>query len=84
MASSLIQGLLAIGTKGEFLLAADIDTEKLSELSNACGIVASSNQDIADKADVIVLAVKPQVMKQVCSELDLADRSPHYIIRCEV
>jgi len=76
MASSLIRGLLADGVSPNNITVADIDVTKLEALKAECGINTGSNQTIADSADVIVLAVKPQVMQAVCSELALGDQSP--------
>ncbi|PCH62207.1 MAG: pyrroline-5-carboxylate reductase [SAR86 cluster bacterium] len=77
MASSLIQGLLAQGVDAANLSAADIDSDKLAQLASSSGINAASNTQIAASADVILLAVKPQVMQQVCEALadELAQRS---------
>ena len=76
MANSLIRGLIAKGTLAQNIWASDLDTDKLNLLASDCGIHAGSNHDIAANADVIVLAVKPQVMKVVCKALaaDLSDR----------
>ena len=69
MASSLIQGLINKGVAGSQIFAADIDQDKLDALAAECGIVASSAEQLAARADVIVLAVKPQVMQSVCEAL---------------
>lgn len=76
MTSSLVRGLLANGTAADTILIADIDQAKLDQLAQECGVQVSNNQGIAETADVIVLAVKPQVMKSVCTEIDLGERSP--------
>ena len=69
MASSLIRGLLSKSVTPSSILASDIDEKKLQELAKSCGVSATTNQQIADSADIILLAVKPQVMKRVCSDL---------------
>lgn len=76
MANSLIRGLIAKGSKPENIWASDLDDSKLTLLAEDCGIRTGDNADIAKSADVIVLAVKPQVMKDVCVALatDLGDR----------
>lgn len=76
MASSLIRGLIAKGANPNSLFAADTDSEKLQQLHQDCGIQIGSNQILAESVDVLVLAVKPQIMKSVCMELDLAGNSP--------
>ncbi len=71
MAGSLIRGLIAKGVLPENILISDIDNSKVDEFVNESSVVASSNETIAASADVIVLAVKPQVMADVCSQLSL-------------
>lgn len=68
MANSLIRGLLAKGVPAANIAACDIDTAKLAELRAECGIGTGSMSEIA-AADVLLLAVKPQVMGQVCETL---------------
>ncbi len=75
MANSLIRGLLAQGSGADTLMAADVDTDKLDVLVAECGIQAASQQQIAVSADCILLAVKPQVMAEVCQALDISKRS---------
>ncbi len=76
MANSLIRGLIAKGSMPENLWASDLDGSKLQLLAQDCGIHTGSNTDIAHNCSVIVLAVKPQVMKDVCVALaaDLGQR----------
>jgi len=78
MASSLIQGLLTKGVSADAIWAADIDDDKLRELENRCSIHTGSAKLITDHVDVIVLAVKPQVMAEACQALaaDLDGRTP--------
>ena len=63
MANSLIRGLLATGVPASSILASDIDLEKLQVLVTNSRISSATNQQIADSADVVILAVKPQVME---------------------
>lgn len=78
MANSLIRGMIARGTRAEDISAADPDGSKLEQLSGECGVRGGSNAEIAADADVLVLAVKPQVMRDVCLALatDLQGRAP--------
>ena len=69
MANGLIRGLIAKGTRPENIWASDFDESKLKLLSQDCGICTGNNSDIASNANVIVLAVKPQVMRDVCKAL---------------
>ena len=76
MANSLIRGLIAKGTEPKNIWASDLDDNKLQQLALDCEIRTGSNNDVANNADVIILAVKPQVMKDACKALatDLEDR----------
>ncbi len=71
MATSLIGGLVADGYNPKLIIASDPDSEKLADLSARFGIQSAEDNSAAVKqADVIVLAVKPQVLEAIC--LDLA------------
>ncbi len=73
MAGALIGGLLADGVAPELLIATDPSTEKCQALRAAAGIrTLQDNRAAVADADVVVLAVKPQVLKEVA--LELADR----------
>ena len=69
MANSLIRGLLAKGASPKDIWASDLDESKLQYLNKECGIQVGGNSEVAAHADVIVLAVKPQVMKDACTAL---------------
>lgn len=71
MAASLIGGLRAQGVAADALRASDRGAEQRAKIGAEHGIETfASNAEAIQGADVIVLAVKPQVMKDVC--LDLA------------
>jgi pyrroline-5-carboxylate reductase len=70
MASSLIGGLLANGYPAADITACDIDEARLKHLRERFGIAVQSVAfDAAQAADVVVLAVKPQVMPEACKPL---------------
>ena len=70
MAASLIGGLRAQGVPAERIRASDPGAEQRAKISAEHGIfVSADNADAVAGADVIVLAVKPQVMKAVCQAL---------------
>jgi len=70
MASSLIGGLVADGYNATKIYASDSDGEKLASLAARFGIrSASDNLDAVKRADVVVLAVKPQAMEMVAKDL---------------
>ncbi len=69
MAGSLVNGLIESGTSPSEIAAADPIAKQLEKLS-VLGVVTAANNDQAIKAvDVIVLAVKPQVIGQVLEAL---------------
>lgn len=70
MAASLIGGLVARGVAAAHIYAADPNTAGLQALAQQHGIHAcASNTEVAQQADILVLAVKPQVMKPVLTDL---------------
>jgi pyrroline-5-carboxylate reductase len=70
MAASLIGGLVAKGFDAKSLFAADPNQDALQVLAQQYGIHAcATNQSVVEHADVIVLAVKPQVMKAVLTDM---------------
>jgi len=69
MALSLIAGLIADGYKAENILASDPNKEQLAGIAAKLGIRAASDNNAALlAADVVVLAVKPQMLEMVCRE----------------
>ena len=70
MAASLIGGLRAQGLDAAHIRASDPGAETRSRIKAEHGIETfEHNAEAIDGADVIVLAVKPQVMKAVCETL---------------
>ena len=71
MANALIKGLINSDRYSpDQLAAADNDTLKLEEISNKFGIKTyNSNKDLMRKCGVIVLAIKPQVIRDVLEEV---------------
>jgi pyrroline-5-carboxylate reductase len=70
MATSLINGLIADGYDKQRITVSDPDTEKLAQLAARCGVhTQSDNNSAVSEADVVVLAVKPQVLKSVAQDL---------------
>jgi pyrroline-5-carboxylate reductase len=76
MAGALIRGLLASGTvKPEQVRASDVRAERLKELEATYGIVTcNDNRELVRWANVVVLAVKPQVV----------DRALEHAVDCMV
>ncbi len=70
MANALIRGLIAHGLAPDRLWAADTDPDKLNALELECGInTLADNHELVQLADVVVLAVKPQVAAAVVADL---------------
>jgi pyrroline-5-carboxylate reductase len=70
MATSLVGGLLEQGYPASNITVSDPMPENRSKLEQQFGITTSDdNHHTALNADIIVLAVKPQVMKQVSQAL---------------
>jgi pyrroline-5-carboxylate reductase len=70
MASSIISGLVKDGYPADFICASDPcmeNTQKLSEQYTIRG--SQDNAQAVNNSDVVVLAVKPQIMAQVCQAL---------------
>ncbi|WP_369600835.1 pyrroline-5-carboxylate reductase [Hahella sp. SMD15-11] len=70
MASAIIKGLLASGFSAAQLSASCPDTAQLDTLSAEYGIATTTdNTRFTASADIVVLAVKPQIMESVCAGL---------------
>jgi len=81
MARSLIGGLIANGFERDKISVTEPDEQKRAQLAADFGIhTQDSNQQIAATADVLLLAVKPQVMKQVAEDMASAVRQNQPLI----
>lgn len=70
MGSSLAGGLIAKNYPPEKILMTDPETEKLTQIQNQLHIrTTTDNHAAVQQADVLILAVKPQVMTQVVTEI---------------
>lgn len=79
MARSLVAGLVGDGYPAERIRVTDPDEGQRARLARSLGIeTGADNQAAVADADVIVLAVKPQAMEAVCTDLapGLAGREP--------
>jgi pyrroline-5-carboxylate reductase len=66
MASSLMSGLIASGHPADQLWASDINTDTLDHLATTLNVnISTINDDVINAVDVVVLAVKPQVLAEV-------------------
>lgn len=71
MASALIRGLLASAAwPKESILASDVDESRLEHLAAETGVrTTTDNALVAGQSDVVVIAVKPQVVDRVLAAL---------------
>ncbi len=70
MARSLIGGLIAAGVEPSMIVVSDPDPAQLELIGHRFPVRASSDNDAAaSDADIVVLAVKPQLIAGVCTTL---------------
>lgn len=82
MASSLIGGLIADGYDSRLITVSDPDTDKLAQLAARFEVeTATDNNPSVERADVVVLAVKPQALEGVARDMaDSLTRSQPLVI----
>ncbi len=69
MATSLISGLIASGQSAQQIWVSDSDQDKLSSLATSLQVNTSATNDaLIAEVDVVVLAVKPQVISAVIKD----------------
>lgn len=74
MASSLIGGLIGNDYPAALITVSDLNQDQLTRLSENLGVNTTTNSaEISGNADIIVLAVKPQVLQAVCEQLANSD-----------
>ena len=75
MASSLVGGLVESGCPPADVVVAEPEAEKRRILTERFGVsVTADNRAAAGAGDVVVLAVKPQIMAEVVTEVAAAVR----------
>lgn len=70
MAGSLIGGLLNAGFTASNITVAEPDKTRRQVLNDQFNINTSAENNTALEADIIILAVKPQLLKTVCQQFD--------------
>lgn len=82
MGEALIRGLLGANlVPAELLAATDVRTERTVQLTRQFGITAHDNNPrLVREADVVILAVKPQVMAGVLAEIAPVVTARHLLI----
>lgn len=70
MSKAIICGLVESGYPANLIVASNPSTPKLEKLQHTFSIkICQDNAEAVEQASVIVLAVKPQLMEQVCADL---------------
>jgi len=73
MASALINGLIEDGTSPQNILVAEPDEKRREQLAARFGVrTVDDNSNAAAQADILILAVKPQVLQEVATSLSAA------------
>ncbi len=81
MASSLINGLIASGQAPSQLWASDTNQDTLHTLAEKLKInVSTDNNSLVNEVDVLVLAVKPQILRLVAEAIADAVKSNNVLI----
>ncbi len=81
MAASLLNGLIASGHDPKQLWVSDINPEILANLSANLGInTTQSNEKVINSSDVVVLAVKPQILAKVAKEISPFLQLRHLVV----
>lgn len=82
MGEALIRGIINANlVKPERICASDIDEQKLDTMAEELGIVVScDNRHTLEKADVVILAVKPQIIRYVLQGIKESTIKDHLFI----
>jgi len=81
MASAIIHGLIANGLAAANILASNRGQKKLEVIKHSTGIqITTDNIKAVNFSDILILAVKPQILPQVCQQLSCIDLSNKLII----
>jgi len=80
MATALINGLLADGYPADSITASDQLAEKRENLAGSGIHTTDDNCGAVSGADVVVLAVKPQILQAVCQEIEPAIKQTRALI----
>ena len=81
MGYALIKGLISSGYPSENIKACDLDEDLLQKRSKEFGVnVYIDNAELLKACDVVLLAVKPQVLTKVCTGLRDSIKPNHLVI----
>ncbi|MGR5503845.1 pyrroline-5-carboxylate reductase [Vibrio sp. DNB22_10_4] len=81
MTRSIVAGLVASGYEPSKIIATNRSEDKLTALQQDYGVrVTTDNVAAAQQADVVVMAVKPQLMEEVTKPLQAVDFSNKLVV----
>ncbi|TQV85338.1 pyrroline-5-carboxylate reductase [Aliikangiella coralliicola] len=81
MATAIISGLVASGWPVEKIMASNPSRGKLDNLADQFSLqTTNDNREAANFGDIVVLAVKPQKLPEVCLQLSQCDFSNKLVI----
>jgi pyrroline-5-carboxylate reductase len=81
MSGALIKGLLVAKVPPQSILASDVKAERLQQLQADHGIrTTQDNHALVRESDVLVLAVKPQVIDKVLTEIGADVRGDQLVV----
>lgn len=82
MAEALMKGIIAAGVaKAEDVICSDVIPERLDYISRSIGVATTGdNIEVANSSDVIILAVKPNLVGPVLNELKPHLSGEHLIV----
>jgi pyrroline-5-carboxylate reductase len=81
MATAIIQGMIRHGTSAELISASDPSPATRASLVGETGVPTfDSNAEVVKNSDVVVLAVKPQVIAPVLAELRPLITPDHLVV----
>ncbi|NVJ60740.1 MAG: pyrroline-5-carboxylate reductase [Gammaproteobacteria bacterium] len=73
MAGAIARGLVKKGHPASNIIMSNLTQDKLDEVSEELGVLTTlDNQELCDQADIVLLAVKPQVMKNALADVDFS------------
>ena len=73
MASCLIGGLVAGGYNEKLIWVSDPEKEKIAQMENTFGVnITEINDEVVEKVQIMVLAVKPQIVHAVTKDISHA------------
>ncbi|THA09157.1 pyrroline-5-carboxylate reductase [Rodentibacter pneumotropicus] len=80
MAQAIVLGLLKQGYPAAQIIVNDPNREKRESFTKLGVQTAENNEESASRADIVLLAVKPQMMEEVCQSLSAVDFSDKLFI----